>query len=579
MNYTRERPLRVSIPISEGARTAGSGELRIGDWIVDADHNELRRGADRVRLEPKVIEVLVHLARYAGHVVGREELLSAVWPGVIVGDDALTQAIIKLRKALGDDAHQPKYIETISKRGYRLIAPVEGVTPSGPVQAAPQPFARRHRAAIAAVAGTLVVGVAAVLAMPQIAKLVSMPWPIAADTRGGAQSAGFPTVAVLPLSNLSGDSKRDYFSDGVTEDIINALGRFSGVRVMSRNAVYGFKGKAPSPQTIRTELGARYIVQGSVREADGKVRVAVELSDADKGAQLWSERYDGEGTQLFEIQDKIAKHIVGKLHVKLTQLEQQRVFSKPTESLEAYDLVLRARSLIGRQERTANREARALLGQAQKLAPDYADVLTTQCRAEFQRAMYGWVEDVAEGARRAEELCKRALATPDPRFHTQAHAAIASIYSNQNRYEEALRHAERAIALNASDSTALYRSGGTLLYVGRIDEAIAAMETARRFEPHSFDGYNLAVAYYVAGRYPEALAQTDALLTHIPDNASLHAIRAATLSQLGKGDEARRAADQVRRFSPTFRVEYFGNRFADPQYTHKLQEGARNAGL
>ena len=564
--------------MSPDARVGRGDELRIGSWRVDPAHNELARNGETVRLEPKVIEVLVYLARHAGHAVSRDELLAAVWPGVVVGDDALTQAIIKLRKALGDDAHQPKYIETISKRGYRLIAPVVGGKEPLPVQALP--FARRHRVAIAGAAAAFTVALVAIVATPQLAKLVRMPWPIAGDTKGAAGSA-FPTVAVLPLSNLSGDSKRDYFSDGMTEDIINALGRFSGVRVMSRNAVQGFKGKAPAPQAIRDELGARYIVQGSVREADGKLRVAIELSDADQGALLWSERYDGEGTQLFEIQDRIVKSIVTTLHVKLTQIEQRRVFTKPTESLEAHDLVLRARWLLYEADRSANREARALLARARDLAPDYVDTLTVLGEAEFQRALYGWVEDAGQAMGRAEELAKRTLASSDTRAHARAHALLAGIHSNLGQSQEALDHAERAIALNPSDSTALTRRGSALLYSGRIDEGIAALEMAKRLEPQlgTGNGLNLAVAYYVSGRYREALALVDVLLTRFPRDVSMQALRTATLSQLGEEEQARQAAGQVRRLSPDFDVKNYGTRFANPQYSAKLQEGLRKAGL
>ncbi len=395
-------------------------------------------------------------------------------------------------------------------------------------------------------------------------------------------SSAHASIAVMPFANQSGDAKRDYFSDGITEDIIHALGRFPGVLVISRNAVQAYKGRALTSAEISRELGVRYIAQGSVRQADGKLRVTVELSDAKKGAQLWSERYEGAGAEVFEIQDRIVRNIVGALAVKLTRVEQQRVFNKPTDSLEAYDLVLRARSLLDQNERSSNREARALLARAQKVSPEYPEIFTALCDAEFQRAIYGWIEDATEAMKRAEELCKRSLASVDQRAHTRAHALLAVIYRHQEKFEEALSHAERAIELNASDSTALYRRGAILLSVDRIDEAIAAMETAKRFEPHpgASAGVFLAIAYYVAGRYRESLAQTDALLTRTPHHVPLNAIRAAALSQLGNVDEARRAADQVRRFSPLFDAENpFGILFANPAHTAKLRDGLRKAGL
>jgi TolB-like protein/class 3 adenylate cyclase/Flp pilus assembly protein TadD len=390
------------------------------------------------------------------------------------------------------------------------------------------------------------------------------------------------SIAVMPFANQSGDPKRDYFSDGITEDIINALGRFSGVLVMSRNEVQVYKGRPVTSAEIGRDLGVRYIVQGSVRQVDDKVRVVVELSEARTGAQLWSDRYEGAGAQVFEIQDRIVRNIVGALAVKLTRVEQQRVFSKPTDSLEAYDLVLRARSLLELHERSSNREARALLARAQELAPDYAESYTALAEAEMQSALYGWIEDAAEGMRRAEELCKRALASADQQAHARAHALLAAIYSHQDRFEEALRHTERAIELNPSDATALYRHGASLLYLGRIDEAIGAMETAQRFEPHPGAGtrLNLAIAYYLAGRYREALAQADASLTRAPhDVVTVNAVRAATLAQLGNADEARQAAARVRRLSPSFDVENFGRRFANPAHTARLHDGLRKAGL
>jgi adenylate cyclase len=404
---------------------------------------------------------------------------------------------------------------------------------------------------------------------------------LAALIGGKPSPAARASIAVLPFANQSGDPKRDYFSDGVTEDIINALGRFSGVHVMSRNAVQGYKGRAAAPAEISRELAVRYIAQGSVRQADDRLRVVVELSDAQTGAQLWSERYEGAGAQVFEIQDRIVRNIVGALAVKLTRIEQQRVFSKPAASLEAYDLVLRARSLLDLSERGANREARALLARAQAVSPGYAEVPTVLCDAEFQRAVYGWIEDAAQTMRYAEEHCKRTLASADQQAHTRAHAVLSAIYGHQERYEESLRHAQSAIELNPSDSMALYRRGSALLYVGRLDEAITAMETARSFEPQPAAGaaINLAVAYFVAGRYREALAFADSMLARTPHHVTLNATRAAALAQLGNADEAARAADQVRRLSPGFDVENFGTRFADPAYAAKLQDGLRKAGL
>lgn len=399
--------------------------------------------------------------------------------------------------------------------------------------------------------------------------------------RSSPPSTSRATIAVLPFSNQSGDANRDYFSDGITEDIINALGRFSGVMVISHNAAQAYKGGSARPGEISRDLGVRYIVQGSVRQADGKLRVAVELSDAEKGAQLWSDRYEREGKDVFEIQDRIVKNIVGALAVKLTSLEQRRASAKPAENLEAYDLVLRARDLLNRAGRSANLEARTMLAQALELAPNYAESYLALSQAEYQRAATGWMEDPDEGVRQSEKLAERALAIDDPGAHARAHALLGRAHVYFGKYDQALTEADRAIEMNPSDSEAYALRAQVLLWLGRIEESIASHETARRFDPRLYVDYgiSLALAYYMAGRYREAIAATDSFLTRYTQSVSLHAIRAAAFAQLGDAEEARRAAEPVRRASPFFQVEQFATRFVNPEHTAKAQEGLRKAGL
>jgi adenylate cyclase len=548
--------------------------LRIGEWTVEPGHNELIRDGKSLHLEPKVVEVLVQLAARPGKVVTREALLDSVWPGVVVGDDVLTQAVIKLRKALGDDAQHPSYIETIPKRGYRLIAPVNGAEP--PVPAASNPSRPRRGAIVAAAIGLVVAIVAgAVLIRPD------MPWPLGADRKQAGSAGSVPLVAVLPLANLSADPNRTYLSDGLTADIIDALGRFSGLRVMSWNAVQQFRGKDASPQTVRSTLAARYVVQGNVRESDGTLRVSVELSDAEKGIQLWSERYDGRGAQLFEIQDRMVRSIVGALAVKLRDIEQQRSFARPTESAEAYDLVLQARALMRIEQRKPNREAKELLVRAQKLAPDYAEVWVALGENEWNRAAYGWIEDPEEGIRRAEALVRKALELSDPRAHARAYALLATLKTHSGLAEEGLAHALRALEINPSDAGSLFRQGHAQLVLGRAEEAITTIEYAMRLEPRPSQGpqFQLATAYYLAGRYRDTVSYADVLIALRPESGAIRALRAAALAQLGEMDEARKSAAEARRRNPRLYLEDAGTRFHRPEDTAKLREGLAKAGL
>lgn len=395
------------------------------------------------------------------------------------------------------------------------------------------------------------------------------------------RDASAATIAVLPFANQSGDPKRDYFSDGITEDIINALGRFSAFRVSARNAVQPYKGRGATPEEVSRDLGVRYLVQGSVREAGGRLRVGIELSDATKGTQLWSERYEGAGGEVFDIQDRIVRDIAGRLAGKLNLLEQQRITAKPPGNMEAYDLVLRARELVGRFERVSNREARALAQQAIQLAPDYAEAHVVLAEAEYFRAVSGWVEDPAATLRRAEESVKRALALNDPGASARAHGALGTIYTFTGKFDAALVEAEKAIELNPSDARAHSLRGGVLLWLGRLQESIASSEASRRYDPSltSDAGFNLAFAYYLAGRFREAAETADAAALSTPEVVFLEAVRAAAHAQAGHAEEARRAAANVRSLDPFFKVEPFGARLADPAHRRLAHEGLRKAGL
>ena len=548
--------------------------IRIGEWDVEPRRNLLSCADRTVRLEPKVVELLVHLARRKGEVVGREELLQAVWPGVVVGDDTLTQAVNKLRRSLGDDAHAPTYIETISKRGYRLIAPVgmaPGSVPAVTHAASPMPHRRWRWWAGIALAGA---AVAAALMM-----LGKARWPFATDDYPGAGDFP-PIVAVLPLANQSGDASRDYFSDGVTEDVIGALGRFTALRVISRSSVEQYKGNVEGARGIRDALGARYIVNGSIRETDGQLRVAVELSDADRGIVLWSERFQGAGQDVFFIQDQIVKNIVGHLAVKVTQLERERARLKPVASLEAYDLVLRARPLR-QTNRASNRRARDMLARALQLAPNYADAHVQLASAELAQIENGWVEHPVDKLAVLEKRLLRALAIDDPGANARAHGMLGFVHSFRGEYDQALIEMDRALEINPSDAFALRARGATLLFLGRIDDAIATLELERRFNPASDTviGALRALAYYTARRYPEALAAANLALMRYPHSASAHVMRAATLAQMGEPDAAREAAARAIEFDPALQVRNFGTQFRDPQHAAHLQEGLRKAGF
>lgn len=619
---------------ASGSAEGAAWAWTVGAWRVDSGIGELRRGSEVQRVEPKVAEVLVYLARRAGQVVSRDELLGAVWPGVVVGDDALTQAIIKLRKALGDDARHPAYVETLAKRGYRLIAPVSAVdqpgrgsagvaaatvasgadavpaapaapawdpadaTTAGVAAAASAPAgaaalyrtpaaapatavpARPRSWRVAALSGGLVV--IAITTALALGIHRSWPWPIGSTDAPRAGAEALPVIAVLPLVNASGNPAREFFSDGVTDEIIHALGRYSGLRVISRNSVQQFKQREASARVVSNELGARYVVTGSVREAEGQVRVAVELSDAQTARVLWSERFDRQGGEVFEIQNSIVQSIVGALAVKVTKLESERAAARPPSQREAYDLVLLARTQLAKADRAANRQGRALVAQARELDPDYAMAYVVEAELEDQRVNLGWMEDPAQGLQQAERAARHALGLNDPGANARAHAQLGRVHVIRGEYALALAESERARALNPSDTVIAEVRADTLMWAGRTQEAVELMEGALRLDPagrRSPIRQAIVIAYFAAERYPQALAACERALAEYPETPAMHTMRAALLAQTGRLDEARRAAAEVRRLQPNFPVAEFGNRFADPAVRDRLQDALRKAGL
>lgn len=245
-------------------------------------------------------------------------------------------------------------------------------------------------------------------------------------------------------------------------------------------------------------------------------------------------------------------------------------------------MVLQARGLLVKFDRSANRRAREMLSRALDLAPGYADAHVEMGRAESQRAYFGWIEDPAEGLARSEASLLRALAIDDPGAHARAHAILGMVYAAQSRLDRSLEHLDRSLAANPSDAFVHDLRGGALIFLGRVEEGIASLENGLRLNPlgrGSESGFNLALGYYTAGRYADALAAADATLARNSKVPFVHAIRAAALAQMGLQNEARRSVAELRRLEPFFRADHFGNRFADWENRLRLEEGLRKAGL
>jgi class 3 adenylate cyclase/TolB-like protein len=387
-----------------------------------------------------------------------------------------------------------------------------------------------------------------------------------------------PSVAVLPFQNQSGDPEDDYFSQGITGDITDALGRFSGLRVMAHSAVLPYKDQAASARLGRA-LNVRYLVEGSVRRGQGRVRVSARLSDAEQGTLLWSEQFERPLEDIFEVQDQVALRVAGTLASHLTRIEQQRALGKRPEHLDAYDLVLRGRAAMLKSTRASNREARAHFTQALERDPGYAAAHAWLGLAYYDLATLGWTEFPEDTMARAEELARKALAIdPD---QLDAHRLLSKVNNARFKPDLALIQVDRALALNASDAESHGARGDALLWLGRAGEAITALEMGFALNPNlpHNDVFALGLAYYTARRHEDAVRFLEREALRFPDFVFIPVVLAASYAQLGRTGDAERSAEIVRRKLPVFDPEIFGSRFRNRAHHEYLIEGLRKASL
>jgi TolB-like protein/DNA-binding winged helix-turn-helix (wHTH) protein/Tfp pilus assembly protein PilF len=577
--------------------------LQFGRYVLNLDRGCLLLDGNEITLRPKTFAVLHYLMENAGRLVSKDELFDAVWPNLSVTDDALVQSVGELRRALGDEGQ--RLIKTVPRRGYRfeaevsVAAPIEQIStettsasvasrdvPPGNELAVPLPAflsaivpAGRRIRLFASIA--LVALLAAVSLRSGDLIYLKLPERVIHPDRTAARSPDIgarPAIAILPFQNRSDDSSREYFADGLTQDVISALGRFSELTVMSWNAVFPYKGKPASPGEIARSLAVRYQVEGTVRHSGDRIRVTAQIVDAD-GRVRWSGNFDEALVDIFALQDKITTQIAGALAIRVSQVEQRRAFAKPTESLEAYDYALRARPALQRPTRANNAEARVLLRRATELDPNYAAAYGALAETFHVATAMGWAESPNAFLGRAEDLANRALSLDDS--EVRARIILARIHIFYQRYEQARTEIDRAIAVNPNDAHGLAGRGNILTWLGQTDAAIEALELAQRIDPelNAIDRFALSLAYYLKRRYDAAIEQAERNL-HMTASANFSRILlAAAYAQQNRVEDVDRIVTIIRRVNPTFDPQAFGSKFLNPADLEHLRDGFRKAGL
>lgn len=568
------------------------GRLGFDRYVLDADAGCLRLEGSEILLRPKTFAVLCHLVERPQKLVSKEELFSAVWPNVAITDDVLVQSIGELRRALGDDGS--RLIRTVPRRGYRFEAPVFAlpsdveeagasssaqppIPPDEPVGSLPRAEARPrtwHAVAAVGVLATALLFVAGFAVGSLSIRRQTHDAAVALDGQRSATSA----IAVLPFRTDGADGSPDHFADGITQDVISALGRFPGLTVMSWNAVRLFQDQSASPKDISDRLAVRYYVEGKVHRSDNRIRLDAQLVST-AGSILWSDRFDEVLADVFLLRDRLATQVAGSLAIKVTQQEQRRATTKPIDRLEAYDLVLKARPLLQRPSRAGNAEARELLKRAIERDPKYPGAYAALAEVHYVDVAMGWAQSPAAALDRAEDLAGKALSLDHA--EVRAHVILGRIHILNHQYDRAATETERAIEINASDAQALAGLGNILLWRGETGRAIEALELSKRIDPdmNAIDRFALSVAYYLERRYGDAIEQSELNLRSTAGAHFSRAILAAAYAQTNNADLAARAASSLRRLDPTFDAQAFGTKFLNRSDLEHLREGFRKAKL
>ena len=519
-------------------------QFHFSDHVLDNGRRELLRGQERLEIEPQVFDLLAYLVQNRDRVVSKDDLIEAIWQGRVVSESTLTSRINAARKAVGDNGQDQRLIRTLARKGFRFVgmvaegselaaAPATSFSASGPAPGQPVPLDR-------------------------------------------------PGIAVLPFINMSGEPEQEYFSDGISEDVITALSRLRWVYVIARNSSFVYKGRAVHLAQVGSELGVSYVVQGSVRKAGDRVRITAQLNAVATGSHIWAERYDRALADVFAVQDEISQAIVGAIEPQLYAAESSHARRSAPDSLDAWDLVMRALSHYWRVTRQDNVVAQALLEKAISIDPNYGQALGVLATSHAFTAHMGW-EDMATAMPIAERAARAAIRadSEDP----WAHHALGHALLFARRFDDCLAEFELALQLNPSFSLAHGFYALALSYSGRWEDGDRAARRALRLSPRDpcaaiYCGI-AAYAQFVGGNYDEAIRLSREGLRLKADFVGAHRVLTAAAAMAGQHEEARAALGELRRAQPNISLAWLGEHIPFKRDVDRASylEAFRRAGL
>ncbi len=514
-----------------------------GEWELDTGLYELRQNGRPQKVEPQVYDLLRFLVSNSDRVVGKDEIVEEIWGGRIVTESTISTCLKAARQAVGDDGRAQRLIKTVHGRGFRFI---------GDVSVTGDPTSHTGTAGNPA---------------PDIAAQT--------DERPTRPTADKPVLAVLPFDNLSADVD-EYFADGLTEDIITNLSRFRDLLVIARTSSFQFKGRAIDMIDAGRELGAGYIVEGSVRRAGGRVRITAQLIDAATGLHLWAEAYDRDMEDIFAVQDEVTRTIAATLGVKVQDAALQRALTKSPAELDAYDCVLRARRYTSMLSAEMHAEARDLLEKAIELDPTNADaqaLLANVYLAEYRFDTNPRSDPVG----RALTVAQTATRLDPQSAYARCWLAIVHFFRGENDMFEA--EANRALNLNPNDPETLADIGHYLAFMGEFERGIELSKRAQQLNPLHPGWYYFSFARYHFDQREYEKTIADVQRISMPHFYWTHLLNTAALGQLERPD-APAALERLFDVKPDFSAQTELQKWnAAPHDLEHLVEGLRKAGL